>query len=209
MNEKDLTLVKRLMEEVDEVKKDDPCPSILFDTSFTQIAKTNLLLLKGFLDIKDKKGYFVVLDRPHQYMAYLLHMHDVSQENIWYIDTVTHMSGQEKVEGDNVDFVEGPFHIEKLFEAFKPKGENQSHFASPEEIDFVLIDNISSMLNYNSMDKVEDFIGSFRELIEESDAIVGGLVIDNESHPELNEVIRKHLDKFIDIEDIKEELGYA
>lgn len=208
MNEKDLAIVDKLMGRIDEVEKNG-CRSLLFDTSFTQIAKTNLLLLKGFLDVKDKKGYFVVLDRPHQYMAYLLHMHDVSQENIWYIDTVTHMSGQEKVEKDNVDFVEGPFHIEHLFKALEPKSEKQSNFASPDEIDFVLIDNISSMLNYNSIEKAEEFIQSFKELIDQSGGITGCLVIDSESHPELDSKIKKHLDDSIDIDSIKEELDHA
>ncbi len=206
MNEKDLELVKKLMERIDEVRNEDNCSSFLFDTSFTQIAKTNLLLLKGFLDMKDTKGYFVVLDRPHQYMAYLLHMHDVSQENIWYIDTVTHMSGQERVEKDNVDFVDGPFHIEHLFDAFEPKSKKESNFASPEDIDFVLIDNISSMLNYNSMEKAEEFIKSFKELIDKSDGVMGCLVIDSDSHPELDSIIKKYLDKFIEIDSLKEEL---
>lgn len=204
MNEKDLDTVKGLMEEIDGIEGHDN-KSLLFDTSFTQIAKTNLLLLKGLLDIKDKKGYFVVLDRPHQYMAYLLHMHDISQENIWYIDTVTHMSGQEKVEKDNVDFVEGPFHIEHLFDALEPKSEEQSNFASPEEIDFVLIDNISSMLNYNSIEKAEEFIESFKELIDKSEGIMGCLVIDSDSYPELDSIIRNYLDEAIEIDSIKED----
>ncbi len=203
MNEKNLELVKKIMNEIDQV--DNP-GTLLFNTSFTQIAKTNLLLLKGLLDMEEKKGYFVVLDRPHQYMAYLLHMHDVSQENIWYIDTVTHMSGQKKVDRDNVDFVEGTFHIEQLFDAFEPGSDKESHFASPEDIDFVLIDNISSMLNYNSMDKIEEFVKSFKELISEYDDLMGCLVIDADSHPDLDKVIQKHISPVIDIKKFKEDL---
>ncbi len=200
MNEADLSLVDTIM---DAINQQSNSRSLLFNTSFTQIAKSNLLILKGLLDYENKKGYFVVLDRPHQYMAYLLHMHDISQENIWYIDTVTHMSGTEKVESDNVDFVKGPFHIEHLFDAFEPDNEGGSHFASPDEIDFVLIDNISSMLNYNSIEKVEEFIESFHKLIQSRDNLMGCVTIDKESHAELYDMISKHFDNVIDIEELK------
>ena len=200
MNEADLSLVDTIM---DAVNQHSSSQSLLFNTSFTQIAKSNLLLLKGLLDYESKKGYFVVLDRPHQYMAYLLHMHDISQENIWYIDTVTHMSGTEKVESDNVDFVKGPFHIEHLFDAFQPESEGETHFASPKEIDFVLIDNISSMLNYNSMDKIEEFIESFHHLIQSRNNLMGCVTIDKDSHSGLYKMISKHFDNVIDIEELK------
>lgn len=202
MNEADLSLVDTIMDAIDEQSNSR---SLLFNTSFTQIAKSNLLLLKGLLDYEHKKGYFVVLDRPHQYMAYLLHMHDISQENIWYIDTVTHMSGTEKVDSDNVDFVKGPFHIEHLFDAFEPEKNDNSHFASPQEIDFVLIDNISSMLNYNSIDKVEEFIESFHKLVQSREDLMGFVTIDKNSHADLYDVISKHFDNVIDIEELKNE----
>lgn len=203
MNEKNIELVKSIMGEIDNI--DNPS-TVLFDTSFTQIAKTNLLLLKGFLDMKDQKGYFVVLDRPHQYMAYLLHMHDISQDNIWYIDTVTHMSGEQKVDNENVDFIEGAFHIEQLFEKFDERESENSQFAQPDEVDFVLIDNISSMLNYNSMDNVEEFVKSFKELVDGYDNLMGCLVVDSDSHPDLDKVVRKYINPVIDVDKFKEEL---
>ncbi len=203
MNEKNIELVKKIMMEMKQIENPN---TILFDTSFTQIAKTNLLLLKGFLDMEDKKGYFVVLDRPHQYMAYLLHMHDISQENIWYIDTVTHMSGGRKVDNENVDFIEGAFHIEQLFEKFEKNRSDDHQFASPNDVDFILIDNISSMLNYNSMEKVEEFVESFRSLVKNYENLTGCLVIDSDSHPELDKVIQKHVNPVIDVKKFKEEL---
>lgn len=204
MNERDLSVVENLMEKINGMEGHNPNLSLLVDTSFTQIAKTNLLLLKGFLDLEGEKGYFVVLDRPHQYMAYLLHMHDINQENIWYIDTVTSMSGEEKVDRDNVNFVDGPFHIDHLIDVFEPGEEKGSRFASIDETDFVLIDNISSMLNYNSIDKVEEFIKLFKKMIDDSSGMLGCFVIDSDSHPELSKVLKEHIETHIDIDDCKE-----
>ncbi|MFP3871331.1 MAG: hypothetical protein ACLFVL_00420 [Candidatus Aenigmatarchaeota archaeon] len=205
MNERDVSLAKNLMKKINEVREDNSNLSLAVDTSFTQIAKTNLLLLKGFLDLEGKKGCFVVLDRPHQYMAYLLHMHDISQENIWYIDTVSRMSGQEKEEGENVNFVKGPFYLEHLFDAFESDDEKGTPLGSSEEVDFVLVDNISSMLNYNTMEKVEEFIRSFKDLISDSNGMVGCLVIDSSSYPQLDKTIKGHIDSYINIEDCQED----
>ncbi len=203
MNERDISLVEDLMNEIESLK-DDGSNLLVLDTSFTQIAKTNLLLLKGLLDMEQRGGYFVVLDRPHQYMAYLLHMHDVSQDRLWFIDTVTHMSGQKKVDKENVDFVEGPFHIENVFEALQSKeSQGSDYFKSMEEIDFIVIDNISSMLNYNSLEKIDDFIGSLDEVLKPVPNTLGCITLDSESNPDLYDLVLDHSESVIDIDDLK------
>ncbi len=204
MNERDITLAKNLMKKIDEVRGGKSTLSLIVNTSFTQIGKINLLLLKGFLDLEGKKGCFVVLDRPHQYIAYLLNMHDISQENIWYIDTVSQMSGQKKEEGDKVNFVEGPFYLENLFDAFV-SDEKGTALVSRDKVDFVLVDNISSMLSYNTMDKVEEFLRSFKDLVDSSNGMVGCLVIDSNSYPDLENKVREYMDSYIDMQDCQED----
>ncbi len=200
MREKDLSVVKELMDHV--YSRENTNAFVIVETSFTQIAKTNLLLLKGFLDLNNKKGYFVVLDRPHQYMSYLLNMHDVTQENIHYIDTVSDMSGEEKVDEGNVDFITGPYHIDDLFGIIDR--DDQNEVLLKDKIDFILVDNISSMLNYNTMGKVEEFVRSFKRLIKGSKNLMGCMVIDSESYPELNRLIDEESDERIFLEDFME-----
>ncbi len=205
MNDRDLALVDAILDEIRNMRNST---ALVFNTNFTQIAKTNLLLLKGLLDIDEESGFFVVLDRPHQYMSYLLHMHKIGQEKLWYIDTVTHMSGVKKETEENVDFLEGPFHIENLFDKFELQEGNAigERAISPKNIDFFLIDNISTMLNYNTMKRVEEFILSFEDFIDSHSHIMGGITIDRDSHPELSEVILDHFDYMVDIEEIKKEV---
>ncbi len=204
MNERDLLLAERLMEEIRGLRNS---AKLIFNTTFTQIGKANLLLLKGLLDIERESGFFVVLDRPHQYMSYLLKMHDVSQEKLWFIDAVTHTSGLKKEEKTNVNFLEGPFHIENLFQVFKSdKIQHSSGFHSMESIDFFLIDNIATMLNYNDMDRVEELIESFSEFLKIHPHMVGGVTIDKESNPELSEILTEHFDYLIEMNDLKKEV---
>lgn len=204
MNERDMKIVDKIFNELHEVETRG---AVVFNANFTQVAKTNLLLLKGLMDIDDEKGLFVVLDRPHQYMSYLLHMHDVSQKNLWYIDTVTHMSGGRRKEEDNVNFLDDPFHIEELFDSFSTHGDLgfEGGFTDIDNIDFILLDNVATMLNYNTTKKVEDFIRMFHDFIKDNPHILGGLTIDPESNPELNEIINDYFDFMIDVEAIKKE----
>ncbi len=205
MNDKDLALVEKIMQEIKKVRNTS---TIVFNTNFTQIGKSNLLLLKGLLDHEKESGFFVVLDRPHQYMSYLLHMHDVGEEYLWFVDTVTHMSGGAKEEEDNVNFVEGPFHINRLFEAFEPHddGKSLSALRSPEKVDFMMIDNLATMLNYNTTEKVTDFIKNYQGFVKDHSHMLGGVTIDGESQPEMNEILTEHFDYRIDIKELKKEV---
>lgn len=204
MNKRDLYLAESIMDEVRGLRN---AGKFIFNTKFTQVGKANLLLLKGLLDIEGESGFFISLDRPHQYMAYLLRMHDVDDKDLWFIDAITHMSGTRVQEKEQVDFLEGPFHIETLFNTFDFGAETSTHaIPSPEMVDFFLIDNIATMLNYNDMNRVEEFIISFSGFINDHKHIIGGVTIAKETHPELSEILISHFDYMIDIEELKKEL---
>ncbi|MFW5945417.1 MAG: hypothetical protein ACOCTN_00905 [Candidatus Natronoplasma sp.] len=203
MDEKDSKLVKDLMKELKEIDNPD---IVLLDIPTTQIAKTNFFLLKGLLDLEDKKGYFMSLDRPHQNMAYLLNNHDINQENIWYIDTVSHLSGGKKVDRENVDLVDNIFQIEKLTEVLKRKERKSDRFGTLGDVDFVLIDNLGPILNYNNIEKIEEFVSSFKELIFSYDDLIGCLLMDSDTNKDLDKVVRKHVKNVIDVKKLKEDI---
>ncbi len=204
MNQRDLQFVEKIMEEIRGLRNS---ATLVFNTTFTQIGKTNLLLLKGLLDIEQLTGYFIVLDRPHQYMSYLLHMHKVSQENLWFIDSVTHQSGVKMELSDRVEFLEGPFHVENLFKTFEMINDGKGKgFVSMDRVDFLLVDNIATMLNYNNIEQIEEFVISLKAYIEKYPHMMGGVTIDKESHPELSEILLEHYDYMIDLEDLKKDV---
>ncbi|MFO8110782.1 MAG: hypothetical protein R6U17_09750 [Thermoplasmata archaeon] len=199
-----MKIVSNIMSEVRQLRNSS---ILVFNTNFTQIGKMNLFLLKGFLDIEHLTGYFIALDRPHQYMSYLLHMHNVSQENLWFVDAVTYHSGTKQEAGDNVEFVEGPFHIETLFDTFEliDQGKGASYIAM-DRVDFIIVDNISTMLNYNELDQVEKFIVSFNEFIGKRPHITGGITVDPDPNPELKDLLLNHNGHSIDLEKLKKDV---
>ncbi len=201
-NNINLDLVKRLTDDVCEIGGSN---IVLIDTPTTMVAKTNFFLLRGLLDIKKKKGFYVALDRPHQNMDYLLSNHGIDRDNIWYIDTVTHISGGEKVESRNVEFVDMSFEIENLMEVFEEDG-NSKGSPSLDDVDFILLENLSAMMNYNSIESIEKFIECFDRVIHDHEDLMGCLVMDTNAHENLSEVVNGYLDKIIDVKKIKEEL---
>ncbi|MEF8832614.1 MAG: hypothetical protein V5A66_03740 [Candidatus Thermoplasmatota archaeon] len=203
MDEKDSTLVKNIIKEMKKV--DDP-GNILLDTPTTQIAKTNFFLLKGLLDLEGKKGYYITLDRPHQNMAYLLNNHDINQENIWYIDTVTNIAGEKKANKENVELLDNAFQIEKLTQSLKGDGGKRDDFGSLGDIDFILIDNLGPMLNYNKIEKIQEFVSSFEELVISQDDLIGCLVMDSDINKDLDSTVRDHVKTVINVKKLKEDL---
>lgn len=196
-----IDLVKEIMSRLNKVNGSS---TVLIDTSTTMVAKTNFFLLKGLLDLGENKGFFVALDRPYQNMDYLLSNHDIDRGKIWYIDTVTGLSDKEKKDKGNVDFVNKSFEIERLTEVFE-EDKNRDGFGTIDEVNFVLIENLSPMLNYNSLEKIETFVKSFSEMIERHDQLLGCIVMDSAAHEELYELVRKYLKNIIDVKDLKEE----
>jgi len=203
MDKEDTKLVKNLVE---ELKKVDNPGTVLLDTPTTQVAKTNFFLLQGLLDFEDKKGYFITLDRPHQNMAYLLDNHDINQKNIWYIDSVRHLSGKMKIDRENVDFVDNAFQIEGLAGVLNEEKGKRNDFGTLDDIDFILIDNLGPMLNYNNIEKIKDFVSSFEDIISSHDNLIGCLVMDSDSNEDLNRIIRRHVNNVIDIRKLKEDI---
>jgi len=189
-----------------ELKKVDNPGTVLLDTPTTQIMKTNFFILKGLLDLEDKKGYFMTLDRPHQNMAYLLNNHQINQKNIWYIDTVNYLSGKKKIYRKNVEAVKNAFEIEKLTEILEETGEKRNGFRTLEDIDFVLIDNLAPMLNYNNMENIQEFLSSFEELIISHNNLLGCLVMDSDSNEDLDKIVKKHMKNVVDVKKLKEDI---
>ncbi|MEF8832612.1 MAG: hypothetical protein V5A66_03730 [Candidatus Thermoplasmatota archaeon] len=158
------------------------------------------------MDLEDKKGCLMTLDRPHQNMAYLLDNNDINQENIWYIDPVNNLAGEKKVYRRNVDAVNNAFEIEKLPKILEEKCKKRDDFGGLENIDFVLIDNLGPMLNYNNIEKIQEFLRSFKDLIISQDDLIGCLVMDSNCNKELDSIVRDYVKTIINVQKLKEDI---
>lgn len=152
----------------------------------------NLVLLKAFLDVKGKRGVMITIDRPHQYVSHLMQLHGIDQTNLTFLDAISAHSADAKAGAVAPEFQHGPFHIETLPEFLTRKGDHGSAVVVDlSSVDFVIIDNISVLLTYNSKESVRKFLHNYGEAVAAAKPV--GLqtlvVMDGQQHPELYGVV--------------------
>lgn len=163
---------------------DPPVPGpIVMDVRTTQFVRVQLVLLKALIG-DGRPGLFISVDRPHQYMVHLLDMHQIDRRNITFVDAVARFAADRKQAAARVGFLRGPSNIDTLPEALKDwsSGEGGKHFDLA-ACQFVVIDNMATLLNFNSQQVVctflQEFVSTFRS------KITVPLVVDRERNPNL------------------------
>ncbi len=200
MNERDMLLMQKINSMLGPIKDMN---KILFTVRYTQLTRLNLILLKLFLNERKWNGILIVLDRPHQYISHLLHLHNVNQENLSYIDTVSSLSGFEQQQNKNVSFVEDPFRIENLLNSFDIEKDDdiQEKPIDMDKINFILLDNVSKMLRHNEIYQIKDFVTSFTSILNNYDSLFLVVTIDRNAHKQLYEILKRtsNFDKEIEL----------
>lgn len=195
MNERDLQLARVMGSEIDTSGDGS---IYLLATKYTNIVRLNLVLLKFFLDEQHKRGIMITIDRPHQYISHLLVLHGVSHSNLSFIDAISVHSSDTKG-GSTVSGLEGgPFQIETLPAWLLQSQTNDSELV---KTDFIIMDNVASLLTYNTMLNVMKFIQEYVRVIGELNGkrITTAFVIDKDLQPELYEFISNVSKKCVDI----------
>ncbi len=198
MNERDMLLMQKVNSMLGPM---EGINRVMFTVKYTQLTRLNLILLKLLLDERKRKGILVVLDRPHQYITHLLRLHNIGQNNISYVDTVSSLSGSEPQQAKGVSFVGGPFHLENLLKSFNAEkhSEGQEKAIDVDKIDFIILDNISTMVMYNDIYQIKSFVASLTSLLERFDSMFLAIAIDKNAHRQLYELVKQTCDKEIEI----------
>lgn len=199
MNERDLQLVRAIDS---EIQFDSGAPVFLLSAKYTNLVRVNLVLLKAFLDEKHKRGVIITIDRPHQYISHLLQLHGIDQTNLTYIDAISAHSSDTKGGSVATEFQRGPFHIETLPDfLFSDDDSARRGMVDMSKVEFVVIDNVSTLLTYNSMDSVRKFFSRYVELAgrRKSPPLVTALVMDRELFVELFGILSGLSKKVMDV----------
>lgn len=180
MNEKDHQLYEQLRLQLG----DPPIPGpVVLDVKTTQFVRVELVLLKALIG-DGRPGLFISVDRPHQYMVHLLDMHQIDRRNITFIDAVARFAADRKQAAAKVGFLRGPSNIDTLLEALKDwSSEDGGKHFDLNACRFVVIDNIATLLNYNSQQVVRTFLEEFVSAFK--DKITVPLIVDKERNPNL------------------------
>jgi len=189
LNENDLELVHA----VSSVLTGEEGSSIyLLQVKYTNLVRMNLVLLKAFLEDKKERGLMITIDRPHQYLSHLMQLHGVDQTNLVFVDAISLHSADTKGGEVAPEFQMGPFHIEALPDFLMKHEDGGSSFQiDMSKIDFVMIDNVSTLLTYNSMESIKRFFQRYVDVLNgvKSRGIQTALVMDRDQHTELYEYI--------------------
>ena len=200
MNDKDLRQMQGLME---SLEKNGLKGAVVLDVPSTQFVRINLMLLKGLSEDRGLTGMFISVDRPHQYIVHLLSMHQIKAGGLIFIDAISRFSADSKVAAANVGFVDGPFHIDRLPTAMSQWEKGNGSKTKLSDCKFAIIDNLSSLLTYNSFASVELFLRSFVKALDSSGSVIVPLLIDSQKSMLLYEVARSISREEIRVMDIQ------
>jgi hypothetical protein len=165
--------------------------AILFDVPSTQFVRVNLMMLRGLSEERNLPGIFISVDRPHQYMIHLLSMHKIKADQLVYLDAISRFSADFKVANANVSYIDGPFRIDHLpmaMNEWMKSGNGKT--LSTGNCGFAIIDNLSTLLTYNSFNSVQTFLLNFLQTLHSSENMIIPLMIDSEKSGLLYETAR-------------------
>ena len=199
MNDKDIQLAQRLSNLI----KSDHRPASLtasISAPTVNIARINISLLKAMLDLLHKQGIFVTIDRPHQYAEHLLRIHNIDFSKLTFIDMISAYAGDRKVGFKEWTNSHGPFSLGDILDLIKlSNAAKESLYVDLLQIDFILFDNIGSLLVYNRADSVKRFLGQLMEQVKKTSGIFVAFVIDPRNYADLFDDVNSRSDICIEI----------
>jgi hypothetical protein len=197
VNEKDIQLSHAISS---IVGKEDGERIYLLNIRHLNLVRVDLVLLKAFLEEKRLRGLLITVDRPHQYLSHLLQLHGVEQTNLTYLDAISRNAADTKGGAIAPEFQNGPFHVETLPDFLMEHSSDRASLnIDMSSIDFVIIDNVATLLVYNTMDSVRSFFQRYVEVLKSihSKGIWTVLAIDRDMYPDLFKFIEELSSKII------------
>lgn len=188
MNENDITLAR----ELDPILDDRPEPTIyLVSSKYTSLVRVNLVLLKTLLEWKKLPGVMITIDRPHQYVSHLLQLQGIDQSKLTFLDAISKHASDTKAGVKGSEYQGGPFYIENLPAFIAGTDGGSPSFVDIRSVRFVIIDNVSTLLTYNSMESLKEFFTNYVDVTRElaAGSLITVFVMDKDLHKSLFEYV--------------------
>lgn len=175
---------------------------LLVNTERIYLAKTNLIILKAMLEELGKKGVFIAIDRPYHYMVHLMKIHRFHYDEMLFIDAITKISGERRMEWSSASFLNGPFSIDTLLRDLKiitkdPAGRSQ--LVDLTDGDFLMIDDVSAIFHYNKLGTGRRFLKTYLDIVGNKKSTFTAVSVDRESHTSLYEFLAQNCDRMVDM----------
>ncbi|MFH1316536.1 MAG: hypothetical protein ABII01_03395 [Candidatus Woesearchaeota archaeon] len=115
--------------------------------------KTNLSIIKHFIDEDAIPGVYVTLNKPYDTLVQIFKKEDIDPEMIIFIDAVSKTAGGQLKKTDKCLFIGAPDNLSDISIAM-----DQAVRALPGKDRFVFFDSLSTLLLYNDIAVVARFI---------------------------------------------------
>lgn len=174
---------------------------LLIVSKYTERTRVNLILLKYFLQEMNMRGLFITVDRPHQYIRYLLKLHGIPQKKLLFIDAVSKISGSSSAPGEtNVRFMDGPYEVSFLEEIMcggYETGDIPTNYVNLKELDFILIDDIAAFAKYMDEGESKELVLSYMASIKRLGNVVAPVVLDINRNKQLYRILKNECERII------------
>ncbi len=174
---------------------------VLITCPYTRILKVDMAVLRVCLGLRREKGIYVSIDRPHSFVQTALRKMGVPLDGLMFIDAVSKLTGT-RAEGSMVRFLSSGYSLpilDDLFSrAYLPEG-SQAHFVRLEDMSFLLVDNITVMLQYATMEKVRRLVNGLTDIVRRFTDVRSIVVLDPGASPELHKLIKASCDREIPV----------
>lgn len=115
-------------------------------------ATANLELLKLLSGDKGRRGVYITANRRYSDIVLTLEENKLDHESLFFIDMVSAMSGNDTGACKNCLFVDAPDDLTELGIALS------NAVRDPSENTFIILDSISSLVSYNTKERVIKFL---------------------------------------------------
>jgi hypothetical protein len=206
MTKKNLIILNKLRQEVQTDYR-----KILFLVKAPQIARINLAILRICLTERKERGIYISIDKPDKHVRQILERHNISKEGS-YVDTgISSSTGQHQqikppTGSKKVLVVSGIFCPTLFLDSI-----DATMASSPEAkdrilkelggMDFLMIDNLSTMTIYNSQKKIEEFFERFDSFFQRFPNLRIFMSTDKSVQKEVYQLARKATEHEVDILD--------
>jgi KaiC/GvpD/RAD55 family RecA-like ATPase len=106
------------------------------------------------------EGIYITLSKDYKEISALLQKEGIDMSKMVFIDGISQMYGTEKIESPSVTYVQGPLSIDAISEAVE-----ESIGSMKSEKKFVLLDSITTVLLYNSLQRTVQFSRFLTEVL--------------------------------------------
>jgi hypothetical protein len=206
MTRKNLLLLNKLRQ---ELYSDNH--RLLFTVRGPQISRINLSILRVCLSERKERGIFISIDKPDRHVKSILERHNISKEG-GYVDTGLKADGshngiQSPIESKKkVLVVSGIFcptlFLDSIDTTLNTTPEAKERLTSElKEMNFIMIDNLSTLTIYNSQGKIQEFFNRFDKFLTDFPNLRAILSTDKNINQETYALARRVTEKEVEIQD--------